>query len=124
MLILSASSKVHDKKMSNKYDNRLPFSKLFERKLSNQLTTVLIFILFVSLPRDVQPKFESSSNYDTMVENNYLLKKSVRHVPIVGLGVQRSLSNFTSPSSGERWPGQVYPQQTKSSTWKDYGKSS
>ena len=102
LLILSASSKVHDKKMSNKYDNRLPFSKLFERKLSNQLTTVLIFILFVSLPRDVQPKFESSSNYDTMVENNYLLKKSVRHVPIVGLGVQRSLSNFTPPSSGER----------------------
>ena len=81
LLILSATSKVRDHKMSNKYDNRLPFSKLFERKFSNQLSTVLILILSVSLPRDVQPKFESSSNYDTMVENNYLLKKALSMYP-------------------------------------------
>ena len=81
MLILSGINKVRDKKMSNKHDNRLPFSKLFERTLSNQLSTVLIFILFVSFPRDVQPKFESSSNYGTMVENIYLLKKALSMYP-------------------------------------------
>ena len=81
MLILSGINKVRDKKMSNKHDNQLPFSKLFERTLSNQLSTVLIFILFVSLPQYVQAKFESSSNYGTMVENNYLLKKALSTYP-------------------------------------------
>ena len=67
--------------MSDKYNNRLHFPKSFQRKLSNQLSTILLIIFFVSLPRDVQPKFESRGNYDGMYENNYLLKKALRKYP-------------------------------------------
>ena len=95
--------------MQDKYNNRLPFSKLFERKLSNKLSTILLTILFVS---------------HTMLHNNYLLKKGFSKYVSSAWVYKDRFPTLRHLFSGERWSGQVYSKQTKSSTWKHYGKSS